>query len=481
MNEHTQPSRLSGRIRRLAWATLVTAVAVSGCERSSTDAPAPTAEAPTAPTNRVDINAAVRQNLGITFAKVEERNVARTLRVPGRFELLPTAKREYRIPVPGQVELLVEQYQPIEAGTPLYRLDSPRWRELQRELTDAHSQVTLAQAGVDSVGPFMEAHEKHHTAIQNAVDLWTQRVDKLEALEAAGGARGEDVAQAKASLATARSELAETLEKEAELVARESEVRAQLDAARGRLAILLRSASSLTGRSAEELLAVEDEEPAWRTIDAIEVRAHAPGVVDALHAVSGAFVDQNASVLDTLQPDRVRFRANALQSDLGRLAQGLPAMVVAPQGGSLGTADSLSGTLALAPTADSERRTIELVMTPSTDAAVPTWARAGVSGFLEVVVRGGERPELAIPLACVVRDGTQSIIFRRDPGDPDKAIRMEADLGIDDGRWIVVRSGVAEGNEIVLDGVYQLMVATSGSITKGGHFHPDGTFHEGDD
>jgi multidrug resistance efflux pump len=432
-------------------------------------------------TNRVDINAAVRQNLGITFAKVEERNVARTLRVPGRFELLPTARREYRVPVPGQVELLVEQYQPIESGTPLYRIDSPRWRELQRELTDAHSQVTLAQAGVDSVGPFMEAHEKHHTEIQSAVDLWTQRVAKLETLEAAGGARGEDVAQAKASLATARSDLAETLEKEAELVARASEVHAQLDAARGRLAILLRSASSLTGRSSEELLAVTDGEPVWRTIDTIEVRAHAPGIVDRLLAVSGAFVDQNASVLDTVQPDKVRFRANALQSDLGRLAQGLPATVVAPQGGSLGTAESLAGTLALAPTADSDRRTIELVMTPSPDGPAPTWARAGVSGFLEVVVKGGERAELAIPLACVARDGTQSIIFRRDPSNPDKAIRMEADLGIDDGRWIVVRSGVAEGNEIVLDGVYQLMVATSGSITKGGHFHPDGTFHEGDD
>ncbi len=58
---------------------------------------------------------------------------------------------------------------------------------------------------------------------------------------------------------------------------------------------------------------------------------------------------------------------------------------------------------------------------------------------------------------------------------------MDADLGLDDGRWVVIKSGVAEGNEIVLDGVYQLMVATSGSITKGGHFHPDGTFHDGDD
>lgn len=120
-------------------------------------------------------------------------------------------------------------------------------------------------------------------------------------------------------------------------------------------------------------------------------------------------------------------------------------------------------------------------MTPTSDAPLAPWVRAGVSAFLEVVVSGQGGETLAIPLACVARDGTQSIIFRRDPADPNKAIRMEADLGVDDGRWVVIKSGVAEGNEIVLDGVYQLMVATSGTITKGGHFHPDGTFHEGDD
>ena len=119
--------------------------------------------------------------------------------------------------------------------------------------------------------------------------------------------------------------------------------------------------------------------------------------------------------------------------------------------------------------------------------ATPVWAKAGVSAFLEVVTAGSTpgssnraAEQLAIPLKCVARDGTAAIIFRRDPADPNKAIRMEADLGLDDGRWVVIKSGVAEGNEIVLDGVYQLMVATSGSITKGGHFHPDGTFHEGD-
>ena len=477
----TQPNRY---IRSLIFITVIAVTAVVvGCNRTPTDDKASTAKAnpAPAPTNRVDINPAVRQNLGITFAKVEERNVARTLRVPGRFELLPTARREYRVQVPGNVELLVEQYQRIDTGAPLYRIDSPRWRELQRELSDASSQVTLAQTGVDSIAPFMQAHEEHHREIQNAVALWTERVEKLAALEAAGGARGDEVAQARAALSSARSDLAETLEKEAQLTARRGEVHAQLEGARARLASLAQSAASLTGMSTVELSATSNGQPLWQSIDRIEVRAHAPGVVDSLHAVSGAFVDQNDAVLTTVQPERVRFRANALQSDLGKLADGLPASVVAPRGGSLEDAEPVRGLLSLAPTADSDRRTIELVMTPSPTQPIPPWARAGVSAFLEVVVLGSARMELAIPLACVARDGTQTIIFRRDPNDPNLAIRMEADLGIDDGRWVVIKSGVAEGNEIVDDGVYQLMVATSGSITKGGHFHPDGTFHEGDD
>ena len=62
-----------------------------------------------------------------------------------------------------------------------------------------------------------------------------------------------------------------------------------------------------------------------------------------------------------------------------------------------------------------------------------------------------------------------------------EAIRMEADLGLDDGRGVALLSGLRDGDEVVLDGAFQLMLATSGSIQKGGHFHSDGTFHEGED
>jgi multidrug efflux pump subunit AcrA (membrane-fusion protein) len=103
-----------------------------------------------------------------------------------------------------------------------------------------------------------------------------------------------------------------------------------------------------------------------------------------------------------------------------------------------------------------------------------------VSAQLEIVTKSTAAQELAIPLAAVQRDGLTPVIFRRAPDNPNEAIRMEADLGMDDGRWVAVLSGLRDGDEVVLDGGFQLMLATSGSIQKGGHFHSDGTFHEGE-
>jgi len=482
----------------------------TGCERESSPKPDHHAAAGSgaAVTNRVDINSTVRQNLGITFARVQSRNVARTLRLPGRFELKPTASREYRAAASGTVQLLVQQYQKVEVGTPLYLLDSPAWRGMQRELVSAHAAVTIATATNESTGPLLAAHENHHNALETVVALWAQRVASMEKLEGAGAVRLEEVAPVRSALATARAELAETLETEAELKAKRSEAAAKLEAAKAELTILFDSAASLAGLSVDELRKAADSaagEPRWRMLSHIEVKAIDPGIVNTLSLVNGGLASQHGHIITTIQPTQLRFRAVALQSDLSRLASGQRATVVPAQGlfaegataltsASIdntpdissrggGTSDQgsapMDGVLTLAPTADPQHRTIDLLWTAPSYSA--SWAKAGVAGYLEVITSGAGMEELAIPLKCVTRDGTQAIIFRRDPANPDKAIRMEAELGIDDGRWVIIKSGVAEGNEIVLDGVYQLMVATSGSITKGGHFHPDGTFHEGED
>ena len=354
--------------RRIA--LLLATLTLAACSRAPQQA-APTADGAPPPTNRVDINANVRQNLGITFARAEHRSVAHTLRVPGRFELAPTARREYRLPAAGHVEIRVRQYQRVEHGQALFEIDSPRWRELQRELADALAGVSLAAAAVDSIQPFLDAHEKHHIEIHGAVDVWTARLAALEQLHAAGGASADELSQARASLASARAAFAETLEKEAELTVRRRESQAQLEAAKASYAILLESAASLTSLTTQDLASPHEGAPAWQSIRRLQVRAQTPGVIDSLHAVSGAFLEPSSLVLVAIQPEQLRFRAHALQSDLARLADDLHADVVPPQGGSIAPDQFVPGSITLAPTAGIERRTIEVVMTPDANAPLP--------------------------------------------------------------------------------------------------------------
>ena len=186
--------------------------------------------------------------------------------------------------------------------------------------------------------------------------------------------------------------------------------------------------------------------------------------------------------LTVVQPDRLRFRASGLQSDLGVLRDGLLARIVPPTPTATGRAvpitESMTGTLSLGLAGDPNDRTLDVYVVPD---ELRPWARPGVSAQLEIVTDAAASPDLAIPLAAVQRDGLTPVIFRRNPQNPNEAVRMEADLGKDDGRWVAVLSGVRDGDEVVFDGAFQLMLATSGSIQKGGHFHSDGTFHEGED
>lgn len=407
------------------------------------------AEHAPAPTNRVDIPEAVRRNLGVAFAKVEYRAVSRTLRFPGRFELPPTARRESRTPVGGTIELLVSQYQRVEAGTPLYRVDSAAWRDLGER-------IVSVEAKVASMGPLREAHRLHEQSLEEKVALWRERLQQLERLREAGGGGATQFMEARATLTATQADLADVMEKDAALEAEQKQAEAELRSLQARRDQLRRAA----GRADD---------------DGADFVVHAPaaGVVESLLITPGGLAEEHGHVLTLVQPERLRFRATALQADLGRLRDGLACTVVLPQGGTVTATSPVTGELRIGLAADPKDRTIDLMMEPTSPVA---WAKAGVAAHLEVTLEGGGE-DLAIPLAAVVRDGVMPHVFRRDPKNPDRAIRLEADLGASDGRWISILSGVKAGDEVVVSGHYQLMLALSGTATKGGHFHADGTFH----
>ncbi|MCA9298719.1 MAG: efflux RND transporter periplasmic adaptor subunit [Phycisphaerales bacterium] len=463
---------------------LIVCLTWSGCDdRSSTDhdheeAPA-TADGPS---NRIAAPSAVRSNLGITFVVAERRQIRSTIRVPGRFEYIPTARRSYGPMLPGRVELLVSQFDEVKAGQPLFRLDSPDWREMQQTLAEASASIARFETRLESSHPLRQAHDRHESSLDESIAVWEERIGQLEVVRQAGGGRVEELANARAALAAARAELANVQEKKAELVADESEARAGLDAARSRRSYLLDAASAILGVARADLEAGTDGVAAWEAISSIEVRATGPGVVEEIALVDGSWAEPQSPVLTVTRPERLRFRASGLQSDLGVLRSGLEATIVPPSptraGRSVSIDETMRGTVRLGLSGDAIDRTIDLFVEP--EHLLP-WARAGVSAQLEIVTSASERAELSVPLAAVQRDGLEPILFRRDASDPDTVIRMVADLGADDGRWVEVRSGLGDGDEVVLDGAFQLMLASSGSMQKGGHFHADGTYHEGED
>lgn len=447
---------------------------LAGCQRS---APAATDDHDhdhdhaATPTDRIATPPQVRQNLGITFVRAERRRVAATLRVPGQFEQTPGTRHEYRTPVAGRVTLATSALQTVQAGDVLYSIDSPTWRQAQRELGDLAATITVTQARVDSMQPLREAHERHEQSLRAALTIAAERLEQLQALHQDVGGQANELAAVRLKQAELRAELAEVEEKDAELAASAAEQLASLAAGKDRFALMLAAAATLAGRTVAELTTLVDGMPAWRRLDQLQIRANAAGVVDLVPIASGAQVEAGGLVVAARDPKQLRFLARALQSDLVRLKDGMPARILWANGSSEPVSQ---GTLQIGTIADSQARTVDLF---ATALSLPASARPGLAGYLEVETASSGSAEMAVPSACVMTDGLQRVLFRRDPRNPDQVIRAEADCGLDDGKWIEIKSGLAAGDEIVLAGAYELMLASSGAAPKGGHFHADGTFH----
>ena len=390
------------------------------------------------PSNRTPIPAVVRRNLGITFAKATYRPVQATIAIPGHFELLTSAQHHYPVPAAGRVAVHVEALDQVKKGQMLLELDSPAWRELQRELVE-----TLASRE--------EARAKLSRASANR-----KIADNLNTTGKRQG--GVFVADEKAALAVVNS-------------------------ASERLDQLLAQAATLTGIAKDRLQKTEDGQPYWRKLNHIPIRAVDDGVVRQVDAASDTWVGEGTEVVHVVHPSDLRFRGKALQADLiDHLRDGQPAYILTPEGnGKKRRGDPILGNIRIGVTGNPDTRTVD-VFIDLKKAPQQSWVRPQVGALAEVVVAGDpDMEELAIPLRAVIQDGLEKVFFRRAPDDPDAVIRTVADLGPDDGRWVTVFSGLGENDEVVVDGAYQLKLATTGQKVKAGHFHADGTFHDGED
>lgn len=412
---------------------------LTACSRDEPSTP-PEEAVSNPPSNRIDIPATVRRNLGITFAKVERRKVADTIRVPGRFELQPLARREHRLMLSGVVEFSVDQLDSVKPGDVLFEFRSARWLELQ-------AGIQLADATLEQARAKLKAAQTRVAALKQAEFKRADLEEQVATLSA-------DVAHAQATFQEATGHAARMLN--------------------------FCGASADADLTPDDLMvAVQKDDqsvPYYQTINRIKVRAKEPGIVETLAVTDGVFAEETTLVMTTIDPKKVRFRASGLQSDLPKFKDGQPVRIVQPQATGADINESVAAALKIGLEADPDRRTVTLF---ADSEELRPWTRPGISAFMEATVESSGGFVLAIPRSAVVKDGITHVFFKRDPRDPNKAIRVEAELGVEDGRWIEIKSEVGPKDEVVMNGVYELKLATSGSGTaqKGGHFHADGTFH----
>lgn len=235
----------------------------------------------------------------------------------------------------------------------------------------------------------------------------------------------------------------------------------------------LGSMALLTGFSSEELGKEVDGAPFWSMLRKLEVRAPGDGYLFEVHAANGEILEEGAALGLILNATRLVFRG-LVPSDLhSRIPDEAVIRIDVNDGHRIET--RLKGPL---PIGDKDTSKVWV------EADVPNDQNDLIDGaavISHIQIEESAFEEAIVPECCVVFDQLQAVIFRRDVADSDFVIRTPIEIGNCSGGCLEVVAGVLEGDEIVRDGVHQLRRMGSVNPSANGHFHADGTWHEGDD
>lgn len=198
----------------------------------------------------------------------------------------------------------------------------------------------------------------------------------------------------------------------------------------------------------------------------ITVRAADDGMVESLIAQDGAWLETGAAAFQTVRTHDLRFKALVAASDALRLRNGMSAKVDGHYGHvRIGVGDD-TGIVPIYVLFDKD-----------------VHALAGARSQAECVTDETDEPHIAVPSRCIVSVGLQPTVFIRDAHDAGRFVAVPVTPGVSGGGWTAVE-GLPSGHcEVVSEGAYELKLAIpfGDGRKRSGHFHADGTFHEGDD
>ena len=422
-------------------------------------------------TNRITLPPGAVNNLGITFASVTRGKVGSWLSVPGELYVPDTHRWKLRAPAGGRIVSVIAKWEKVTAGEVIAEILSPELRHAQQGLVEAMSRSEIARENAQRA-----AAREHQGTIQRKFVLELQsasfkRFNDLKKLNENTNSFGaREVLAAQREFTEATQAAMDSSIKSDKL--RENVFEKDLLSKQAQLKIdeSIETLALLSGRTLEELMEVKDGNEVWKTIGSIEIRAPAPGTIVDVFATQGENLDKNQPLALILDPGELRFRGWIPEGDLPRLKNDAPVRVALP-GGIPPVSTTLLGPR---PIADSATRRVQVeAQLPNPGQELPQ----GLSATAQVLVKESAGEEVLVPLSCIVSDGLEKIVFRRDPEKANVVIRTPVELGLSGGGFVEVIAGLLANDTVVDQGKHQLKQTGKGKAPKGGHFHADGTWH----
>jgi len=311
-------------------------------------------------------------------------------------------------------EILVKEGQRVDAVQPLLRLEDP---ELSQKAMDARSEALRLEGERASAASDLGELERDEAHRRQVVESDTRLV--------AGGA----IPRA-------------TLEQDQLAL---DQARDRLRAARTRLEGLQGGAK---GSSSRVELARRTADELERQVQALTIRAPAPGVVYGLPRRAGETVSAGQVVANVVDPLHRRLRARVDQPDLPRIASGQRLVMTfdgLPQQRWEGRVTFVAPGLR-----DSGGREVGEVLgeVADTKGQLPTNAAVDVQ-----IVTGEKSGTLVVPRATIQREGDRRYVYVLDRGHARRRDVRVGLLGLTEAEIV---SGVREGESVILPGAAPL-------------------------
>ncbi len=207
---------------------------------------------------------------------------------------------------------------------------------------------------------------------------------------------------------------------------------------------------------------------ATETNGIVMVAAPTDGVIDRQRVQDGAWLEVGTAVFEVIDPTDLRFVASVAAADAARLTDGSPATVNGIKGRirrGVGDASGLVPVYVYFEKRVGDNACYHVI--------------AGARGKAVCVLDENEKPHVAVPTEAIVMVGLQPTVFVRNAHHPDRFQVVAVTPLARGGEWTAVK-GLYDQAEVVCAGAYELKLALQTTPTPAGHFHADGTFHEGE-